>query len=449
MANKRGISVWILSLREDKIVKKLTLLIVFLALFSLGIVVSAQDDAPVIMASTQFNNVEESEKARAILANFEGGAEFVGYEAGPLLDLLRAESESGAGTVGVVADLHGAYPTMASDDLLFDLTDLLASIEETSDVTDAFVTLGQLGTTDTQYYIPWMQATYIMAANKEAVQYLPEGADINALTWEQLAAWGAAIKEATGEAKLGFPAGAGGLFHRFLQGYAFPSFTGGMVTKFRSPEAAAMLEFMRDDLWPQVNPEAINYEFMNEPLLSGEVWVAFDHVARLKPAFDERPDDFVAFPAPAGPAGRGYMPVVAALGIPYTAPDPDKAEALIRFMLSPETQAAVLSNLGFYPVIDNVDTSNLPAGVAIELGAVEKTLNAPDAIPSLLPIGLGARGGELNQIYRDTFTRVVLNGEDIQTVLDSQAETLQTLMNETAAPCWAPDAPSEGACQVE
>jgi multiple sugar transport system substrate-binding protein len=206
---------------------------------------------------------------------------------------------------------------------------------------------------------------------------------------------------------------------------------------------------MRDDLWPQVNPEAINYEFMNEPLLSGEVWVAFDHVARLKPAFDERPDDFVAFPAPAGPAGRGYMPVVAALAVPYTAPDPDKAEALIRFMLSPETQAAVLSELGFYPVIDNVDTSNLPAGVAIELGAVAATLNAPDAIPSLLPIGLGARGGELNQIYRDAFTRVVLNGEDIQTVLDSQAEVLQTLMNETAAPCWAPDAPSEGACQVE
>jgi multiple sugar transport system substrate-binding protein len=338
---------------------------------------------------------------------------------------------------------------MASDDLLFDLTDVLVSIEETSDVNDAFVELGKLGTTDTQYYIPWMQATYIMAANKEALQYLPEGADIDALTWDQLAAWGAAIKEATGEAKLGFPAGAGGLFHRFLQGYAFPSFTGGMVTKFRSPEAAAMLEFMRDTLWPQVNPEAINYEFMNEPLLSGEVWVAFDHVARLKPAFDERPDDFVAFPAPAGPAGRGYMPVVAALAVPYTAPDPDKAEELIRFMLSPETQAAVLRDLGFYPVITGVDTSNLPAGVAIELGAVEKTLNAEDAIPSLLPIGLGARGGELNQIYRDAFTRAVINGEDIQTVLDSQAEILQTLMDETAAPCWAPDAPSEGACQVE
>ena len=42
---------------------------------------------------------------------------------------------------------------------------------------------------------------------------------------------------------------------------------------------------------------------MQEPLLTGEVWVAFDHVARLADAFNQKPDDFVAFPAPAGPGG--------------------------------------------------------------------------------------------------------------------------------------------------
>ena len=48
------------------------------------------------------------------------------------------------------------------------------------------MTLGKLGTAQ-QLYIPWMQATYIMAANKKALPYLPAGADINALTYEQLA----------------------------------------------------------------------------------------------------------------------------------------------------------------------------------------------------------------------------------------------------------------------
>lgn len=428
--------------------KKLSILVIALLALALGTVVSAQDDVTVTLASTQFNVVEETEKAREILADFEGGTiDFVPFEEGPLIDLLRAEGQSGAGTIDVIGSIHGTFPTLVNDDVLFDLTDLLASIEEEYDVSDDFVELGRMGTTDYQYYIPWMQATYIMAANNEALQYLPEGADVNALTWEQLAQWGQAMQEATGEAKIGFP--VAGLFHRFLEGYAFPSFTGGMVTQFRSEGAAEMLRFMRDDLWPYVNPESINYDFMNEPLLSGEVWVAFDHVARLKAAFDESPEMFVAFPAPAGPAGRGYMPVVAGLGVPFTSPNPDEAEAVIRYMLSPAVQSQVLSELGFYPVIDGVETEDLPEGVATMLDAVAATVGADDAIPSLLPIGLGARGGEINEIFRNAFNRVVINGEDIDTVLEEEAVTLQTLMDETGAACWAPDPVSEGACQVE
>lgn len=428
--------------------KKLPVLVLLLLVLSVGVTVSAQDEPTVTFASTQFNVVEETEKFRTILAEFTGGSvDFAGYEEGPLIDLVRAEGTAGTGTIDVVGALHGTFPTLVNDDVLFDMTDLLASIEETSDVNDAFVELGRMGTTDYQYYVPWMQATYIMAASNEALDYLPEGADINALTWDELAAWAQNIYNETGEAKLGFP--VAGLFHRFLQGYAFPSFTGGMVTQFRSEAAAEMMAFLRDEVWPYVNPESINYDFMNEPLLSGEVWIAFDHVARLKPAFDEAPEDFVAFPAPAGPAGRGYMPVVAGLAVPFTSPNPEAAEALISYLLSPEAQAQVLSELGFYPVIDNVDTSAVPEGVAIQLEAVNATINAEDAIPSLLPIGLGARGGELNEIFKNAFNRIVLNGEDIQTVLDEEGTTLQTLLTETGAPCWAPDPASEGACQVE
>lgn len=423
------------------------LLLAFVAVLLIAGTVLAQDGT-ITFLSTQFNVVEEAEKARAILAAFEGGAvEFVGSEEAAMIDLLKAEAQTGAGTVDVIGALHGTFPTLVNEDLMFDLTDLLASIEEGTDVNDGFVQLGRMGTEDYQYYIPWMQATYTMAAHKDALQYLPEGADINALTWAQLAEWGKAMQEATGEPQLGFP--VKGLFNRFLQGYAFPSFTGGMVTKFKSEAAVEMMRFLRDDLWPYVNPESINYDFMNGPLLSGEVMVAFDHVARLKPAFDERPQDFIAFPTPAGPAGRGFMPVVVGLGIPFTSPDPEGAEALIRFMLSPETQGAVLRDLGFYPVVSGVDTSNLPEGVSIQLGAVEALANSPDAIPALLPVGLGARGGEINEIFRNAFDRVVNKGEDIQTVLNEEAATLQTLLDETGAACWPPDAPSEGACQVE
>jgi multiple sugar transport system substrate-binding protein len=222
-----------------------------------------------------------------------------------------------------------------------------------------------------------------------------------------------------------------------------------MVSNFQSTQAADMLAWVRDSLWPTINPESINYEFMQEPLLAGDVWVAFDHTARLLDAFNQKPDDFVAFPAPSGPAGLGFMPVVVGLGIPSDAPHPDAAKDLIDFLTRPDVQAAVLKDLGFFPVVSGVDFSGLPAGVAIEAAAVTAQSGAANALPALLPVGLGERGGEINQIFRNAFDRVVLNGEDIQTVLNEEAANLQALMNETGAPCWAPDPASTGPCQVK
>jgi len=428
-------------------VKYRSIVVILLAVLLTGALGVQAQDGKITFMSTQFNIVEESDKFRTILTDY-GEVDFVPSEEGPMIDLLRAEAETGTGTVDLIGALHGTFPVLQNEDLLFDLSDLLVEVEESYELPPSFVELGKLGTEDYQYYIPWMQATYVMAAHVDALEYLPEGANINALTWEQFAEWAKNIYEATGEAKLGLP--VAGLFHRFLEGYLYPSFTGGMVTGFKSPEAVAMWEWFRDELWPYVHPQSVtSYEFMQEPLLAGEVILAFDHTARLINAFNEKPEEFVAFPAPAGPAGRGFMPVVVGLGIPFTSPNPDGAEELLKFLLMPETQARVLQDLAFFPVVGGVDTSNLPAGVAIEAGAVEAQAASADALPALLPVGLGDRGGEINEIYRNAFSRIVLNGEDIQTVLDQEGAALQTLLNETGAPCWPPDAPSEGACQLQ
>jgi multiple sugar transport system substrate-binding protein len=221
-----------------------------------------------------------------------------------------------------------------------------------------------------------------------------------------------------------------------------------MVTGFNSEEAVEMFQFLLD-LWPYVNEQSVTYSFMQEPLLAGEVMIAFDHTARLLDAFNEDPDNFVAFPAPAGPAGRGFMPVIAGLGVPFTADNPDGADATIGYMLSPEVQGQVLAELGFFPVVSGVEVEDLPVGIQIEIDAVTAQANSEDALPALLPVGLGDRGGEINQIYRTAFNRIVLEGEDTATVLAEEAENLQALLDDTGAACWPPDPASEGPCQVE
>ncbi|RPJ51879.1 MAG: extracellular solute-binding protein [Chloroflexi bacterium] len=394
-----------------------------------------------VFFSTQFVPVEEQEKFRAILN--DGGFDFTASEEGPLLDIVLSKS----GQIDVVGSLHGTFPPLQQQDALMNMVDIADDLSASRDFTQAYLETGLLGTSDTLYYIPWMQATYIMAANQESLQYLPEGADINALTWEQFGEWCTNILDETGSPRCGVP--HAGLFHRFLQGYLWPSFTGGMVTQFQRQEAADMLTWARDTLWPTIHPESINYEFMQEPLLAGDVWVAFDHTARLLDAFNQEPDNFVAFPAPAGPAGRGFMPVVVGLAIPADAQHPEDAQALIEYLTRPDVQSRVLNELGFFPVVEGVDFSNLPEGIALEAEAVEAQSSADDAMPALLPVGLGERGGEINQIFRNAFDRTVINNEDINTVLSEEGANLQQLMDETGAPCWAPDPASQGPCQVE
>jgi multiple sugar transport system substrate-binding protein len=358
---------------------------------------------------------------------------------------MKAEGDAGKRTVSLIGALHGEIGPLVSMGALEPIDDVAARLSGRG-IPASLMQLGRLGTPN-QQYIPWMQATFVMAAHKSALAHLPAGADVNALTYDQLLAWAKAVNQKTGKRGLGFPAGPKGLMHRFFQGYFYPSFTGGVVSTFKSADAEAGWAALKE-LWLQVSPSSTNYDFMQEPLLAGEVLIAFDHIARLKDALTAKPNDFVAFPAPAGPKGRGFMPVVAGLSIAKGAPNRGGAVAVIEHLTKPETQLRTAAEVGFFPVVKAELPADLSPGVRLLAAAVGATSGAKDALPSLLPIGLGAKAGELNKVYMDAFQRIVLRGEPIREVLAGQAKVLDGLMQETKAPCWAPDKPSAGPCPV-
>ena len=402
-----------------------------------------------LFTSTQLVPIEEAEAMRnTILAGFDRPVEFISEEPGPFVDRITAESQSGRGSVGVLGGLHGDFSSLVEQDLLLELTDLATELESRGFDPD-YLELARYGT-DQVFYIPWMQAMYIMAAHRDALEYLPEGLTEETLqtdlTYDQLAQWGANINENAGQ-MLGFPAAEDGLIHRFLQGYSYPSFTGGLNTTFASPEAVTMWEWMRQ-AWAVTNPQALTYANMDVPLLSGEVIVAWDHTARLINALTETPDDFITFPAPRGPEGLGNMPALAGLAIPRTAPDVEGARALIDFLTTPETQTLTLQEVAFFPVVNVELPTNLNPGTQKEADAVAATTADPQSLTSLLPVGLGEQSGAYNKVFRDTMTSIVIDNEDIQTVLTTQRTNLQGVLDTVEAPCWSPDPESEGTCQV-
>jgi len=407
----------------------------------LSALVASTAQAETLFWATQAKPVEEAQAMREkVLSGFAGEVDFQPSDTGPWLTRIEAELTAGSGKIGLLGALHGDFISLDND--LADLSDI-----NVDGVNNTFLDLGMLGSGE-QKYIPWMQATYVMAANKKALEHLPEGADINALTYDQLIDWSKNMADATGSAKFGFPAGPKGLKHRFFQGYLYPSFTNSMVTKFASDEAEVAWNKFKE-LWSYTNPGSTNFSFMQEQLLTEEVWVAFDHTARLADAFNERPDDFIAFPAPAGPTGRGFMPVVVGVGIPRTAPDMAAAKELLAYMTKPETQIETLRTTNFFPVVDVELPDDMPAAVQISGAAIAAMSGSPDANPGLLPVGLGDLGGKFNAVYVDAFERIVLAGQDVRDVLNDQADTLRGLMVEADAPCWAPDIASDGPCPVE
>ncbi len=402
--------------------------------------------ADTLFMSTQLRPIEEAQKLRdVILKDYTGKVTYVPQEPSQLPVRIQAEQQGGTHTISLIGALHGELEPLLALHALVPLDDLAAKLKDRG-IPPGLLTLGKLGTAH-QMYIPWMQATYFMVANKQALPYLPKGANLNALTYDQLAAWGAAIQAKTGKRMLGFPAGPTGLMHRFIQGFLYPSYTDGLVTTFRDPAAEAMWSKFAV-LWKGVNPNSTNYNFMQEPLLSGDVWIAFDHVARLLDALRQKPGDFVTFPAPAGPKGRGYMPVLAGLAIAKDAPDPQGAAALIAYLTQPATQLTTAGAVGFFPVVKATLPADLDPGVKLASAAIAQTENAKDALPALLPVGLGTHGGAFDKVMLDTFQLIVLRGVKPHDALAREAPILRKIMIEADAPCWAPDPKSTGACPV-
>src|SRR6266498_3987698 len=120
-----------------------------------------------VLLSTQLRPEEEAKKIRQkILADYGGKVDFLGEDAGPFHDRIEAEARAGKGSVGGIGGEHGDMAALA-----------------------------KLGG-DKPLYIPWMQASYIMVARKEALALASAGLDTRqGVTYEQVTDWAKAIAD--------------------------------------------------------------------------------------------------------------------------------------------------------------------------------------------------------------------------------------------------------------
>ncbi len=404
--------------------------------------------SPITFLSTQMNPVEEAGKMRnVILKDFPGVVDFRPNDSSFLSAQVESTLKGNPSASILLGALHGDLVTMAEKNELQSVDSIYGKLEA-RDFFEDLLELTQLNKKE-MYYIPWMQASFVMVANKKALAYLPAETNLDELSYEQLELWTKNIYDQTGMKAMGFPAGEKGLMHRFFQGYLYPSFTASTLVKFRGDDAIGMWEYFRA-LWQYVTPGSLVYSTMSDPLIAEDVWIAWDHTARLLKVFENRPDDFIAFPAPIGPKGRGYMPVISGLAIPRNTTDIQNSSLLIDYLTQEVIQSRVLAETGFFPVLNSLADSNVPESFRALNSAIQKQANSKNSVLTLLPIGLGERGGEFNTFYMLTFSEIVLDGKDIQIVLDTNADELQKILTEENASCWLPDTVEGGRpCEIE
>ncbi len=418
--------------------KVLVISMVFALLFVFSLTGFA-GEKKLIFASTQLVPAAEKEfMIGTLLKNFteESGVnvEFVGLTYNEILSRLSAEEKAGKVTISLIGDLHGGLDAMSANGLLSDLGGLTLPYRTFIPTLEKYsVIRGK------KVYVPWMQATYVMVANKEAYKYLPKGLTRDDImkasekwTYDALLAWAKNLNDALGGPKFGLPMSPKGLFHRFLHGYLFPSFTGYQAKEFASKDGIAAWEYMRK-LVKYIHPASSTWAAMDEPLMKGEILLAWDHTARIKSAIVQAPDKFDVIPVPRGPKGRGYIIVAVGLAIPQNAPSKADAEKLIEYLTRPKVQVMVLEKVGFFPTVKQA-AGIMPEGALKVLAkGVAAQSSAVDSVVAMIP-NLGKKGGEFTSTYRDVFKKVVLQNKDITKEVEKAGAKLAKLFKDAGVP---------------
>ena len=154
-----------------------------------------------------------------------------------------------------------------------------------------------------QQYIPWMQATYVMAAHKSALAHLPAGADVNALTYDQLTAWAKAVDREDGQARARLSGRAEGPDAPLLPGLLLSVLHRRRGLDLQVGGRGGRLGQAQGALAARRAPTPPATTSCRSRCSPARCWIAFDHIARLKDALAAQAERLRHLPGPRRPEG--------------------------------------------------------------------------------------------------------------------------------------------------
>ncbi|GHU87311.1 ABC transporter substrate-binding protein [Spirochaetia bacterium] len=199
-------------------------------------------------------------------------------------------------------------------------------------------------------FIPNSFDIYVLAANVDALNYLPRGITkqnvIDGITWEQYAEWAVNIAKGEGKGKTMLPANSQGsqlLYPMAGMGMAY----GGAFPDFTSDGFKKGLGII--STIAQGNgfySEQAQYSAPTDPMKNGDVWLTFAHMGPIGQAYTAAPNEWVIGAAPKGSKGAGSTSGAWCWGVQKGAPHADLAAAWIDYVTTPQVNYDFCVNFG-------------------------------------------------------------------------------------------------------
>ena len=338
------------------------------------------------------------------------------------LDKLTAQKQAGKTTIDVLLTYVSNFSNLVKAGVVADLSADMAKIAPNRTLSAGFLKQGNFD--GKQYFIPFTGDDYALVINRKALPYLPAGASLNTLTYDQLVAWAKNIYDKTGNKMFAIPGVRMGLL-TYIVGSSVLAYGGGFPD-VNSP-AAQKAWGMWYSLYPYINDAWPTYKTVIDPMLRGEVWLAITHIARAGQVYLSDPSKYTLAPVPFGPVNRGSVAGNNSIAVVKDAPHPNLARKFVEFMTRPAIQAKIAEHLSFIPAVkEAVDL--LPPGPSRDIIA---TGNAGmSGVVAFIP-GPTAPGGDwgvVKQAYEDAFYYICARNKGVdvnflnmqQSIIDAQ-----------------------------
>jgi multiple sugar transport system substrate-binding protein len=272
-----------------------------------------------------------------------------------------------------------------------------------------------------QYFLPVGADVYLLLANNKALPYLPDGADIDAITWEQYAQWAVNIAEGEGEGKVcitGIP----------MKSWVYQF--GGSALSYGAgfPDANSAEAMEAWKIWETIGkaggfvPTVMNVDSCVDPMMREESWLTVFHNARAGQVYASNETQFTLAPAPIGSEGIGTIAGVSGYAIMKGAPHHDLAVMFLEYITRPDIQVKIAKGTGgFIPPVQ--EALQYMGDEAIDEVIAKAVLVLEQGIASGVPGYLYQDWGAVKQCFDDMFEDTILAGNDVDQARADEAHS--------------------------